>query len=151
MSKTFEVSFISEGKYFQAGTPIEDADIRPFMLRYHGKKAPSGMKQVNNLRKNYNTPYHVDAEGRMGHPLGQQIAELEAQNAEQDYVDDVASEPPNKTVASALDEAREEYQADVQRQIASAKIKLEHSEELAYRLHIKRVMLNIADESCCKH
>jgi hypothetical protein len=130
MSRTFPVSFISEGKFFEFGKPIEDADIRPFMLRYVAKEMRQPKTKEVNLRRQYGQPYSVDSDGRMGHPVGRQIAEMEVANAEQEFAEDIASEPPDQSVHDALEQAQEEYSADIERQKLNARVAVERADEM---------------------
>ncbi len=131
MSKVFEVSFISEGKYFAAGTPIEDADIRPFMRKYAGAAFKGNKIKANNLRKNYNTPYYVNDDNEMTSPVvRREIAQMEIENEQQELDEQEANEPPNDAVAEAVAQAQEDYAANIERQKLSAKIAAERQDEL---------------------
>ena len=130
MSKVFEVSFISDGRYFAAGTPIEDADIRPFMRKYLGAKG--GKIKANNLRKNYNTPYYVNDDNEMTSPVvRREIAQMEIEN-EQPELDEIeANQPPNDAVAEAVAQAQEDYAANIERQKLNAQIAAEREDAIA--------------------
>jgi hypothetical protein len=110
--------------------PIADEFIRPFMLPY----LPTGERRSRpnevNLSRKWNQPYSVDREGFMREPVGGQIAQMEAANAEQEFAEDEMSEPPNEAVAAALAKAQDDYAADLQQQIANARIAAEHSDEV---------------------
>jgi hypothetical protein len=66
----------------------------------------------------------------MGHPLRREVAELEAQNTFQDYIDEVASEPPNEVVAEAVAQAQEDHAANAEKAKLSAAIQAEREDEL---------------------
>ena len=109
MSKVFEVSFISEGKYFAAGIPIEDADIRPFMRKYAGGTFKGNKIKATNLRKNYNTPYYVNDDNEMTSP----VVRREIENEQQELDEIEANEPLNDAVADAVAQAQEDYAANI--------------------------------------
>jgi hypothetical protein len=66
----------------------------------------------------------------MSRPLRRQIAEMEVANREQEYAEEVASKEPDQTVQDVLDEARERYAADVERQKLDAQVAAERSDDL---------------------
>ena len=122
MSKVFEVSFISEGRHFAAGIPIDEKDIKPFMLKYHGKKAP----RLNNLP---NKAYYVDADNRItGRRVARGIAQMEFENEQDELNAQEANQPPSKAVADAVAQAQEDYAADIERQKENLRIAAENSD-----------------------
>jgi len=128
MSKVFPVSFISDGRYWQAGEEIPDEFIRPFMLK-HWKKAPPGMK-VNNLRRQYNKAYPVSVEEHeMSMPAKRQAAQMQIA-AEHEELDETEANTLDETTVSALAELQDKFAADVERQKLNAQIAAERHDEL---------------------
>ena len=120
---------IIQGKWYSMGEPIPREIVPPAIRKYEAiAERPTGTGPINLSRK-YGQVYSVDSDGRMGRPVGRQVAELEAANSEQEFMEDIASEPPDQTVQDALDEARERYQADVEQQKANARIAADNSDE----------------------
>ena len=128
MSKIFSCSFISEGNFFAAGTPIEDNEIRKFMLKYELSNQLELKPDEVSLRLRYNQRYSVDADGFMRPSVGQQAAQLEALAQEQEWADSVGNEPPNEAVAAAIKEGQELYRSEVERQIAQAEYSAKQAE-----------------------
>ena len=134
MSKIFKHSFISKGKFFAAGIPIEENDIRPFMMKYEAKETrPSAPMEIS-LTHRLNERYSVDEDGLLRPSVGQQAAQMEAEAKQQDFVDSLGNEPPSESVQAAIEEIREDHQADMQKQIAQAKYLANHSDELNHSL-----------------
>lgn len=135
MSNIYPVSFISDGKYWAAGEPIPEESVRPFMSRYAEKATPQlkakGKVKTNNLRKEYGKQYYVNDANEMTSPVvRREMAELEAANAEEEYIEEVASEEPDEVTAQAIEEARENWAAEIERQKLDAQITAEHGDEL---------------------
>jgi hypothetical protein len=126
---TLTCNTILKGKWYNAGEPIERSLVPPNLRPYEAKeeKESAEPKKIN-LRRNYNQPYSVDADGFLRSPVRRQIAEMQAEAEEKDAIEEeIAEAPLNETVAAALEEARD---ADVHRQIANAKVAAEHMDQV---------------------
>jgi hypothetical protein len=138
MTKTFDVSFISEGNFFAAGTPIEDDFVRPFMLHYEASASPRSKPKEVNLMRQYNRRYSVDADGFTLPSVGQQAVQLKAAAEQDEWVDDIANQPLDPSVQDALDEAQGGYRRDLEGQKLQAKVAAEHADELDDSLRMEQ-------------
>ena len=76
------------------------------------------------LRLSYklNQPYNLDADGYLRGNPAKQAAQMEAEVSEDEMIaDEIAEAEVNETLASAIEEAREDYQADVERRKVQAR------------------------------
>jgi hypothetical protein len=121
---------IINGKFWTAGTDIPKDIVPRSMLKYQATKEEKPQRREINLRRELGQRYYVDEEGRMTVPARRAAAELEAQNAEQDYIDQVSMEPPSESVQAAIEDLRAEHQANVQKQMAQAECLARHADEL---------------------
>ena len=117
------------GKFYVAGDPIPREIVPPAIRKYEViDEEVTGTGSISLSRK-YGQVYSVDDEGRIARPIRRQMAEMEAANSEQEYAEDIASEEPDQSVQDAIDEARERYSADVERQKLNAQVAAEHADE----------------------
>ena len=121
---------ILAGKWYSAGDPIEKS-ILPANLHKHIAKPHRETKTTErNLMLRYNQRYSVDDDGFLKPSFGEQAAQLEAVASEEEAIaDELAEAEVSETVASAVEEAREDYRADVERQKVQASAKARQQEE----------------------
>lgn len=145
------VNTILAGRWFSAGDEIPKEIVPPGLRRYATKEAkpPTAEPTEVNLRRDYNQAYSVDADGFMRAPVRRQMAEMQAEAEETDAIeDDIAEAPLNETVVSALEQAQDEYQADVQRQIGNARYVAESADEVEDAVRAKQDA-NVDDSGEC--
>jgi hypothetical protein len=128
---TLTCNTILEAKFYRAGEPIPKDIVPPQLRRYAVKEVnePTESKEINVMYE-HNRLYSVDEDGFLRPPVGRQMAELQAEAEETDaIVDEIAEAELDETTAAALEQAQEDHQADVQRQIGNARYAAEHAEQ----------------------
>ena len=122
---------IIKAKFYRAGDEIPNEIVPPQLRQYKAKevKEPTEPKEINLMYK-HNQAYSVDSEGFLRSPVQRQMAEMQVEAEETDsIVDELAEAPLDETTAAALEQARDDYQADVSRQVAQARYAAEHAEQ----------------------
>jgi hypothetical protein len=118
------------GKWFSAGDPIEE-EIVPANLRQYIAQPPTSQAESRGRHLNFelNRPYSVDAEGYLRGSPAQQAAQMEAEASEDEMIaDQLAEAEVSETVAAAVEQSREDYRADVERQKLQASVKAKRQE-----------------------
>jgi hypothetical protein len=134
MSKTVRLIYntIVGGKFYFAGEPIEK-DILPANLhKFIAKPAVKESTESNerNLMFSLNQRYSVDSDGYLRPSAGQQAAEMEAAATEDDRIaDHLAEGEVSPEVAAAVEEAREQIRAEVEKEKLQASIRTRRQEE----------------------
>jgi hypothetical protein len=134
MSRTVALIYntIIGGKFYTAGDPINAAILPRNLQQYIAKPtqeeaAPPSQRQLN---FSLNRPYSVDKEGYLRRSPERQAAQMEAEVSEEEMIaDDLAEAEDSATVASAIEQAREEYHTDVERQKLQASLKARRQED----------------------
>jgi hypothetical protein len=121
MPKTFAVSFISEGIFYQLGEPIDDADIKPFMLRYIEKPTPKrDPNEARHLDFQMNETYALDADGKRLGNVKREMAEMQREaRIQQEIEESLINEPESQAVTDAIESEREKHAARVELDKAS--------------------------------
>jgi hypothetical protein len=115
-----DVNTIIKGKWYRAGEPIEAA-ILPKGMRLYIVKPKGQAAEPRHLNFETNRPYSVDAEGYLRGPPSRQAAQMEAAVEEEGAIVDAAEAEVSETVAAAIEQGREGYQTDLERQKTQAR------------------------------
>lgn len=116
-------------KFYTAGVDIPK-EIVPPNLRCLAVRAaePIAEPQEINLAYKHNQPYR-NVDGFWRPAVQRQMVELQAEAEEDEAIEDeIADAPLDEPVAQAVEQAREDYSADVQRQAAQARYTAEQSD-----------------------
>jgi hypothetical protein len=110
------------GKFYFAGEPIEESLLPENLKKYVRQPIRPTKRTERQLSFQLNERYSVDEDGFLRGPAGEQAAQQEA------IEDQLADGEVSPTVAAAMEEAREDYYADVERQKLQSKVKAEQVE-----------------------
>jgi hypothetical protein len=116
---------IIAGRWYGEGEPIEEnlvpENLRKYIAKPTSKSPKRGLPQLN---YELNHRYSVDADGFLRDSPAQQASQMEA-------IEDELAEPLSETLASAIEQAREDHRANVQRQKVEAQAKVRRQDEAA--------------------
>ena len=135
MSLTLIHNAIIGGKYFTAGDPLP---CKPEELPANMKKYISRSQKIRtepqerNILQQYNRRYSVSEDGFPMPTVGRQAAQMKAEIEQQEFLEEqqAAEAKLSPEVEAALDEARDDYQADVEVQKRSMEYQAKVRDEI---------------------
>jgi hypothetical protein len=123
------VNTILHGRWYSMGEEIPESIVPLHIRKYALKPASKSSRPERHLSFQLNHPYSVDADGYLRGNPAKQVAQMEAEVAEDEMIaDEIAEAEVNETLASAIEEAREDHSADVERQKAEVSARAEQAE-----------------------
>jgi hypothetical protein len=120
------------GKFYVAGEPVPQEILPPNLRQYIAKPTrPTKPPAERHLDFKPNQAYSVDADGFLRGSPDRQARQMAAEvDAEEELQDDLAEAEVSEPVAAAIEEARQDYYADVAKQKANARAKAQRQEQV---------------------
>jgi hypothetical protein len=132
MPKIFKCSFVSEGQFYAAGTPIAEDDIKPFMLKYEEKPQPkASAEQERNLNYKLNEFYSLDENGNRLPHIRREMAEMRRQAMHEERMEEeLMNSEESQAVKDAIEIEREKHAAEVAHQKAAMEYRAKMGDSL---------------------